>query len=409
MKIKAKIVFSTSQKLCYNELLTIFSAYNPSINKYFIVTFVIISIVFRMILSKLTILNFKNIREASLVFSPKVNCFIGNNGMGKTNLLDAIYYLSFCKSHANSIDSQNMLHDTDFFMLNGKYLIGDTIEEISCGLKLRHKKSFKRDKKEYEKLSEHIGLLPLVLISPDDSSLISGGSEERRKFLDGVISQFNNTYLTNLLNYNNALKQRNALLKSEKPTDTYLFELLEEQMTAYGSIIHEERKKFITDFTSIFQNYYKQIAGKTESISLKYISQHFDRDIFTSLKENRKRDMILGYTSQGVHKDELEMLLGNYPIKREGSQGQNKTYLIALKLAQFEYLKNTHGHSPIILMDDIFDKLDSLRVKQIIEMVSGPNFGQIFITDTNREHLDNLLLQVNKEYLIFTITNGNVS
>jgi DNA replication and repair protein RecF len=361
-----------------------------------------------MHLSALSILNYKNIREASLVFSPKINCFIGNNGMGKTNLLDAIYYLSFCKSHSNSIDSQNMLHDTEFFMINGKYSMGDMEEEITCGMKIRHKKSFKRNKKEYEKLSDHIGLLPLVMVSPDDISLIADGSEERRKFMDGVISQIDNSYLTHLLKYNNALKQRNALLKQEETIDESLLEIWEQQMVYYGTYIHNERTKFITNFIPIFQTYYNQISGGNEIVSLQYISQHQDRDIASSIVATRARDKALGYSTQGIHKDDLEMLLDDHPIKRVGSQGQNKTYLIALKFAQFEFLKKIHGYPPILLLDDIFDKLDSSRVKQIVEIVAGDEFGQIFITDTNREHLDHILQQINKDSLIFTIKNGEL-
>jgi DNA replication and repair protein RecF len=361
-----------------------------------------------MHLSALSILNYKNIREASLVFSPKINCFIGNNGMGKTNLLDAIYYLSFCKSHSNSIDSQNMLHDTEFFMINGKYTIGEHQEEIACGMKMRHKKSFKRNKKEYEKLSDHIGLLPLVMVSPDDISLIADGSEERRKFMDGVISQIDNSYLTHLLKYNNALKQRNALLKQEETIDESLLEIWEEQMAFHGTHIHNERKKFIGNFIPIFQQFYNQISGGNEIVSLQYISQHQDRDIVTSMIATRARDKALGYSTQGIHKDDLEMLLDNHPIKRVGSQGQNKTYLISLKLAQFDFLKKVHRHPPILLLDDIFDKLDTNRVKQIVEIVAGDEFGQIFITDTNREHLDHILQQINKDSLIFTIKNGEL-
>ncbi|MFM2291207.1 MAG: hypothetical protein RIS29_1020 [Bacteroidota bacterium] len=362
-----------------------------------------------MRLNSLSILNYKNIAEAELHFSPKINCFIGNNGMGKTNILDAIYYLSFCKSHSNSIDSQNIMHQTEFCLIQGKYLIGDSAEDIYCGMKLRQKKQFKRNKKEYERLSDHIGLLPLVLVSPDDSVLISEGSEERRKFIDGVISQYNKNYLNQLLQYNNALKQRNALLKLETKMDESLLDIWEEQMAAYGNYIYEQRKQFIDEFIPIFQNYYSHISGGTEVISLAYHSQHDEHDIRTRMIATRDRDKMLGYSTQGIHKDELEMMLNGYPIKRVGSQGQNKTYLISLKLAQFNFLKRTHNLSPLLLLDDIFDKLDSNRVTQIVELVSGDTFGQIFITDTNREHLDSILSQMNKEYIIFFVENGKIS
>jgi DNA replication and repair protein RecF len=362
-----------------------------------------------MRLNSLSILNYKNIREAELVFSPKINCFIGNNGMGKTNILDAIYFLSFCKSHSNSIDSQNITHGLEFFLLQGKYTLGDNTEDIYCGMKLRQKKQFKRNKKEYERLSDHIGLLPLVLVSPDDMVLISEGSDERRKFVDGVISQYNNTYLNQLLQYNNALKQRNALLKSESKIDDSLLDIWEDQMALYGNYIHEQRKKFIDEFVPIFQNFYSYISGGNEQISLSYKSQHENRDIKDSMVSTRERDFLIGYSTQGVHKDELEMLLDDYPIKRVGSQGQNKTYLISLKLAQFDFLKRTHNLSPLLLLDDIFDKLDSIRVKKIVELVSGDTFGQIFITDTNREHLDLILQQLEQESTIFWVENGEIS
>lgn len=359
-----------------------------------------------MLLNSINILNYKNIGEAELSFSPKINCFIGDNGMGKTNLLDAIYFLSFCKSHSNSIDSQNILHDADYFMLNGQYTLNDLPEEIYCGMKRKQKKQFKRNKKEYERLSDHIGLMPLVLVSPDDDALISDGSEERRKFIDGVISQYNKTYLQHLLQYNNALKQRNALLKLETKVDEELFEIWEDLMVSNGNYIYEQRKLFIHEFVPIFQNIYTQISGDNEKISLTYESQHDTGDIITKMQATRERDKILGYSTQGIHKDELEMLLETYPIKRVGSQGQNKTFLISLKLAQYYFLQKAHNFSPILLLDDIFDKLDSKRVNQIIQLVSSPNFGQIFISDTNREHLDDLLLQIKQDVSIFTVQNG---
>lgn len=362
-----------------------------------------------MRLNSLSILNYKNIREAELVFSPKINCFIGNNGMGKTNVLDAIYFLSFCKSHSNSIDSQNILHNAEFALIQGKYQVGDAFEDIYCGMKPRLKKQFKRNKKEYERLSDHIGLLPLVLVSPDDSVLISEGSDERRKFIDGVISQYNKSYLNQLLQYNNALKQRNALLKLETQVDESLFEIWEDQMAMYGSYIYEQRKQFIDEFVPVFQHFYAHISNGNEQITLNYQSQHQEHDIKTRMAATRDRDHILGYSTQGIHKDELEMMLDNYPIKRVGSQGQNKTYLISLKLAQFDFLKRTHKLSPLLLLDDIFDKLDSNRVKKIVELVSGETFGQIFITDTNREHLDLILQQLGQDSSIFTVNNGEIS
>lgn len=361
-----------------------------------------------MILQNLSILNYKNIREAEVNLSPKINCFVGNNGMGKTNFLDAVYYLSFCKSHSNPQDSQNIMHEEEFFLLQGEYLRLDTIENIYCGMKRRQKKQFKRNKKEYEKLSDHIGLLPLVLVSPDDISLIYEGSEERRKFMDGVISQYNKEYLVHLLHYGNALKQRNALLKSDFP-DASLMDIWEEQMEIHGSCIFRQRIEFIERFTPIFQNFYQKISRGNETISLIYTSQYQKHnDLIQRMKETRERDLVLGYSTQGIHKDELEMNLGENPIKRVGSQGQNKTFLISLKFAQFEFLRSIHGFPPILLLDDIFDKLDAERVEEIIKLVSSDLFGQIFITDTNREHLDLLLNRLSQNASIFYIKDGNI-
>lgn len=360
-----------------------------------------------MRIDSLSLLNYKNIREAELTFSPKINCFIGDNGMGKTNILDALYFLSFCKSFSNPIDSQNIQHEADFFMLNGKYYVNDTYEEIYCGMKRKQKKQFKRNKKEYERLSDHIGLLPLVFVSPDDLVLISEGSEERRKFVDGVISQCNNFYLQQLINYNNALRQRNALLKSEQKPDVSLFEIWEEQMVLYGTYIYDQRKTFLNEFVPIFRDIYHRISGGHEAIDLFYKSQFEKENMRERMEQTRERDLILGYSTQGIHKDELEMLLDGFPIKRVGSQGQNKTYLVSLKLAQHFFLQRAHKFPPILLLDDIFDKLDSKRVQKILELVSGENFGQIFITDTNREHLDSILSELDNDTRIFTVTNGN--
>lgn len=363
-----------------------------------------------MILERLSILSYKNIDQADLSFSPKVNCFLGNNGMGKTNLLDAIYYLSFCKSHNNLIDSQNIKHDADLSLIQGYYKQDNGKEdEFFCGIKRRQKKQFKRNKKEYEKLSDHIGCLPLVMISPADSDLITGGSEERRKFMDVVLSQFDKEYLQSLIRYNKALQQRNALLKSEMQTDGSLYEIWEEQLAAEGIIIYQKRKSFIDEFVPTFQHYYNFICQSNETVSLTYESQLAEGNLLDLLKQKRDRDKILGYTTTGVHRDDLDMQLGDYSIKKVGSQGQNKTYVVALKLAQFDFLQKSGKITPILLLDDIFDKLDSSRVEQIVKLVAGDNFGQIFITDTNREHLDEILRELNSEYHLYQVQSGEVN
>ncbi|MGL4292845.1 MAG: DNA replication/repair protein RecF [Bacteroidales bacterium] len=361
-----------------------------------------------MILERISIVNYKNISQADMNFSPNINCFLGNNGMGKTNLLDAVYYLSFCKSFSNVVDSQNIRHGEDFFMIQGFYRNQDRLEEIYSGMKRRSKKQFKRNKKEYERLSDHIGFIPLVMVSPADSELISGGSEERRKFLDLVISQFDKQYLDALIRYNAALQQRNALLKQDPPvTDVSLFEIWEEQMAYYGRLVYESRSRFIEGFLPVFQEFYDFICQGKERVSLTYTSHLSKGDLAPMLAEVRERDLILGYTTRGIHKDELEMNLGEYPIKKIGSQGQNKTYLITLKLAQFDFLKRMGHTTPVLLLDDIFDKLDASRVEQIIKLVAGDRFGQIFITDTNRENLNRIIREQQHSFHLYTVEDGS--
>lgn len=363
-----------------------------------------------MILKRLSVLNYKNLEQVELKFSAKLNCFLGQNGMGKTNMLDAVYYLSFCKSAGNPIDSQNIRHEADFFVIQGFYEAPDgTPEEIYCGMKRRQKKQFKRNKKEYTRLSDHIGFLPLVMVSPADADLIAGGSEERRRFMDVVISQYDKEYLDALIRYNKALLQRNTLLKSDQPVEEELFLIWEESMAEAGERVFRKREAFIREFIPIFQSFYSYISQDKEQVNLTYVSHARDASLLDVLKESRSRDQIMGYSLRGIHKDELNMLLGDYPIKREGSQGQNKTYLVALKLAQFDFLKRTGSTVPLLLLDDIFDKLDASRVEQIVKLVTGDSFGQIFITDTNREHLDRILQTVGGDYKMFYVDHGAVA
>lgn len=363
-----------------------------------------------MILKKISVLNYKNIVQAELAFSPKMNCFIGHNGEGKTNLLDAVYFLSFCKSATNPVDSQNIRHGEDFFMLQGKYEheSGEQ-EEVFCGMKRRQKKSFKRNKKEYKRLSDHIGLVPVVLVSPADADLISGGSEERRRFMDMVIVQYDHEYLDALVRYNKALQQRNVLLKQEEEPDEALMELWEEMMAQEGEKIYEKRKAYVEEFIPVFQDFYARISREKEHVGLRYISHGQRGELLDVIRRDRARDRIMGYSLHGVHKDDLEMTLGEFPIRREGSQGQNKTYLIALKLAQFDFLRRTGSRTtPLLLLDDIFDKLDADRVEQIVKLVSGEQFGQIFVTDTNRDHLDRILEKTDEDYKLFYVKNGEI-
>lgn len=362
-----------------------------------------------MVLRELSILNYKNIRETTLCFSDKLNCFVGLNGQGKTNILDAIYYLSFTKSAYNTIDSQNITHNEDMAMIQGRYIFDDMLstepEVISCGIKRGVKKQFRRGKKDYQRLIDHIGLIPLVMVSPQDNELIIEGSDERRRFMDGVISQYDKQYLEQLTRYNALLKQRNALLKQyeEQPNKApnELFEVIELQMADLAVYIFQQRTAFIQRFVPAFQEMYSAISGDKETVSLIYTSQLQNRNLIEAFAQTRQRDLIVGWTTQGIHKDELEMLLGEYPLKRVGSQGQQKSYLLAMKLGQAIFLGK-----PILLLDDIFDKLDSERMERIIHLVSSNRFGQIFITDTDRQHLTSMLESMPDIASVFHVSNG---
>lgn len=363
-----------------------------------------------MILKRLSIINFKNIKEASLELSPKINCLIGSNGMGKTNLLDAIFYLSFCKSYSSALDSQLIKHDEQFFVLEGSYDDDNGNEEqIYCGMKRGTRKHFKRNKKEYKRLSQHIGLIPLIIISPADTSLVDGGGEARRHLMDVVISQYQPEYMDALTRYNTALQQRNALLKQEDEPDPSLMELWEEEMAREGERLYAMRRDFVDRLTPTFQDVYTTISGNKETVALTYTSHCQRGPLLDVIRRDRHRDRAVGYSLHGVHRDDLEMTIGGYPLRREGSQGQTKTFVIALKLAQFDFLRQTSSRTtPLLLLDDIFDKLDSQRVEQIVKLVSSDQFGQIFITDTNRDHLDEILSHSDLEHKMYYVENGEI-
>lgn len=365
-----------------------------------------------MFLKKLSVLNFKNYPEAELSFSKQINCLTGNNGEGKTNILDAIHYLSFCKSFFNPIDSQNILHDSQFFMVQGVFEMPEQDDEVYCGLKRNQKKQFKRNKKEYSRLADHIGLYPLVMISPADSELITEGSESRRRFIDSVIAQFDREYLENLISYNKVLSHRNALLKQfgdSRQFDKTSLEIWDMQLIEHGKKVHASRQKFINNFVSTFQSYYELISGGKEKVNIQYIS-HLNENAFADVLEKAlNRDRAIEYTTVGIHKDDLEFTINEYPIKKFASQGQQKSFLIALKLAQFDFIKKIKNTTPILLLDDIYDKLDDLRVKQLMEIVSSDNFGQLFITDTHPTRLGDLFQLTDVDFKVFKITNGHVT
>jgi recF protein len=363
-------------------------------------------------LSHLTLLNFKNHEEVSLEFCPKINCFVGNNGIGKTNVLDAIYYLSLSKSAFNTVDTHNIKHGQDFFVIQGEYHRDDKKEHISCGVKAGQKKVLKRNGKEYDKLADHIGLLPLVMITPSDSNLILEGSEERRKFLDGVLSQFDHQYLDDLMRYNRALTQRNLLLKDfaqKNWFDPDMLEMWNEQMLTAGNRIHEKRNRFIQELIPVFQHYYEFVSGGTETVELAYESQLLENNFSDLLTNAMDRDRRVQFSTVGIHKDDLVLKLSGFPIKRVGSQGQQKTFLVALKLAQFDYIKQQTNDAPLLLLDDIFDKFDASRVAKIISLVASTNFGQIFITDTSSERMSGILKQIDGDYKLFAIDTNGIS
>ncbi len=364
-----------------------------------------------MILKELSAVNFKNFLGVEISLNPKINCFVGNNGQGKTTILDAIYYLSFCKSFLNPIDSQNINHKDAFFVLQGEYERSGKTERIYCGLKKGQKKIFKRNKKEYEKLSDHIGLFPLVIISPSDSDLITLGSDLRRKFLDGIISQFDSVYLENLLIYNKALNQRNALLKYFQKNRTFNQDQLDSwdnQLVKYGEVLYEKRQKLIQDLAPVFQKYYQQISGGREEVELVYQSQLMKGSFLDQLRNSLPEDLRKLFSTVGVHKDDLVFQISGRPVKKFGSQGQQKSFLIALKLAQLEFLKNTVGTHPILLLDDVFDKLDEERVAHILEMVNGNQFGQIFLSDTHPKRIEDILSRLQLESSVFEVSNLEV-
>lgn len=359
-----------------------------------------------MYLKKISLFNYKNFSEATFDFDAKINCFVGKNGIGKTNVLDAIYHLSLGKSYFNPLAVQNIKHGEEFFVIDGEFDKNQRTEQIVCSLKKGQKKILKRNGKQYDKFSDHIGFIPLVIISPADNDLIIEGSETRRKFIDSVISQLDASYLQKLIHYQKIINQRNALLKYfalnhvfEKDT----LQIYNEQLEGLATTIFEKRKQFLIDFIPVFNQYHQQITDSAETVQVVYESHLFDKSMLDLLEENLAKDRALQYTTVGIHKDDLAFQIDHYPIKKFGSQGQQKSFLIALKLAQFEFVKNKSGEKPILLFDDIFDKLDETRVSKIVEMVNQDEFGQLFISDTHPERTENIVKTTHQSYKIFSL------
>ncbi|MCE2611644.1 DNA replication/repair protein RecF [Flavobacteriaceae bacterium D16] len=359
-----------------------------------------------MHLKQLSLVNYKNFESREFEFDNKINCFVGNNGIGKTNILDAIYHLALGKSYFNPIASQNITHGKDFFLLEGSFEKNGRGEKIVCSLKKGGKRMIKRNGKVYDRLSDHIGLLPLVMISPSDRDLILEGSETRRKFMDGVISQSNPEYLRNLIRYNKVLAQRNSLLKFFALNNTFDSDTLsvyDEQLQLLGTLIFQERILFLEAFVPLFREQYQAISGGNELVNLRYQSTLQDGELLEQLRSNINRDRALQYTSVGIHKDDLRFEISDHPIKKFGSQGQQKSFLISLKFAQFQLIKKQEKTNPILLLDDIFDKLDENRVAHIITLVEDENFGQIFLSDTHPERTENVVRAIHQSYKIFKL------
>jgi DNA replication and repair protein RecF len=364
-----------------------------------------------MYLKKLSLTFFKNYDQADLEFSPKINCFVGNNGVGKTNILDAIHYLSLTKSFFNNIDSANIKHDEDYFIVQGNFVRDSEENNIFCSFHKQKQKNLKRNGKEYHKLSDHVGRYPVVMISPADSSLIVDGSEVRRKFLNKIISQYDPGYLDAVLKYNKVLQQRNKLLKDFKFAgrfDSDMLTIWDSQLIKYGNYIFAEREVLVNELIPVFNEYYSLISGEKEIVRLNYRSHLKEGDFAQLLLHSVDKDRILEYTTVGIHKDDLILEMDGFPVKSLGSQGQQKSYLVALKLAKFDYIKRKAGFSPILLLDDIFDKFDAARVEQIIRLVGNHRFGQIFITDTHKGRLQDILTTVDSDYKVFRIGENGI-
>jgi len=364
-----------------------------------------------MYLKKLILTNFKNYELNELEFSPKINCFVGNNGVGKTNILDAIHYLSLTKSFFNNIDSISIRHSEDYFIIQGSFARDEEEDQIYCAFQKQKQKLLKRNGKEYQKLSDHVGRYPVVMISPADSALITEGSEDRRRFLNKIISQYNAEYLDSVLRYNKALQQRNKLLKDFKTSgkfDPDALSIWDAQLVKYGSYVYNERESLVNELIPVFQEYYAKISSGKEEVKLIYRSHLSDGNYQEALLDSVDKDRFLEYTTVGIHKDDLILAMNDFSVKSLGSQGQQKSYLVALKLAKFDYIKKKAGSSPILLLDDIFDKFDNERVEQIIRLVGNHRFGQIFITDTHQNRLHDILTSHKTDFKLFRIADNIV-
>ena len=365
-----------------------------------------------MYLKRLHLINFKNYREVDVDFSPTVNCFTGPNGSGKTNLLDAIHYLSMTRSYFHAGDSQNILHGEQMLFIQGDFVFEGREESVFCGIKQGQKKQFKRNQKEYDRLSDHIGSFPVVMIAPTDQELITEGSEVRRRFMDSIISQYDHNYLDSLIRYNQVLQQRNSLLKQVAGhglVDWSSFAVWDEQLARYGEIIFEKRKEFIAGFQPLFNSLFNYISGTDEPAVVDYESRLHQSSYPELFQLCQSKDLALQYTSAGIHKDDLSINLKGYPAKKYASQGQQKSLVIALKLAHYKFLCNMGFSKPVVLLDDIFDKLDEGRVLRLMEWISRDSFGQLFITDAHSDRVSKVFNEIQVPVKLFTVSNNVVN
>ena len=359
-----------------------------------------------MFIRRLLLSNFKNITSAEIEFSPGINCIYGNNGEGKTNLLDAVYYLSMTKSFLQSSDKFTYTYGSDEATLCGFYSIDGGEEKVAISVKKSGEKVVKKNDKPYSRISEHIGRLPVVVISPSDTSLIQDSGEERRRFMNIVLSQTDPKYLSAVQSYNRALAQRNKLLKLDAAPSEILLEAFSGALHRDGEYIYKQREALAVELNHLITEFYNELSDGKEEVSLNYSSDLQRGGMTELLKGVYNRDLALRYTSVGIQRDDFDFQMNGYPLKKGASQGQQKTFLISLKLAQLSMMKKRYGFSPILLLDDVFDKLDIRRVELLIKMVSDEGFGQLFITDSNKVRISDLVKSIKSESKFFTVTNG---
>ena len=360
-----------------------------------------------MYLKKLVLINFKNIAQAEITLSERLNCFVGDNGAGKTNVLDAVYYLSMSKSALSMTDGQSVRHGEDFFVVEGTYA-GDSglSDTVNCSFLRRSGKVLKLNGKEYDRMADHVGRFPVVMVSPQDSVLITDAAEERRRYLNAFLSQLDRDYLASLMRYNAVLAERNRFLKSS--SDEQMLQIYDMQLADHAARIYERRRDIIESMRPLVAEFYRQLSGDREQVEIEYRSELASASMGELLLASRERDIVNGFTSSGVHRDDMSLRIGGYPLRKYGSQGQQKSFLMSLKLAQYRILTEVCGERPLLLLDDLFDKLDTSRVENLLTLVAGDDFGQIFITDCNRSRLETILSRAGEKYALFMVEGGDI-